>query len=168
MCFQKMLLKNTLKCAGDPALYQANHHIRNCCLLHVLWDQRQCDVAGHTDEQANIRERSRCDIRAHRVVCRESTPGPQHHHQHQETSFQYYHVAYLTMSNTNTLIITCLCYSARRDMLDPQTSLDSIFFPIPSFMPKKAWIQMYPCGFQLGQIPRIPVIHLSILSSHAM
>ena len=54
-----------------------------------------------------------------------------------ETSFQSYHVAYLTMSNTNTLIITCLCYSARRDMLDPQTSLDSIFFPIPSFMAKK-------------------------------
>ena len=54
-----------------------------------------------------------------------------------ETSFQSYHVAYLTMSNTNTLTFTCLCYSARRDMLDPQTSLDSIFFPIPSFMAKK-------------------------------
>ena len=35
----------------------------------------------------------------------------------------------------------CLCYSARRNMLDPQTSLDSIFFPIPSFM---AWIGLDP------------------------
>ena len=72
--------------SGDPAFYQANHLIRNCCLLHVLWDQRQCDVAGHTDEQANTRERSRCDVRAQRVVCGESTPGPRHHHQHQEMS----------------------------------------------------------------------------------
>ena len=119
---------------GNPASYQADHHIRNCGLLHVLWDQRQCDVAGHTDEQANMRERSRCDVRAHRVVCRESTPAPRHHHQHQDPSFQSYHVAYFTMTNTNTQTITCLCYSARRNMLDPQTSLDSIFFPIPSFM----------------------------------
>ena len=115
MCFQKMLLKNTLKCAGDPALYQANHHIRNCCLLHVLWDQRQCDVAGHTDEQANIRERSRCDIRAHRGVCRESTPGSHHHHQHQELSRDVfpivpccisYHVKYKYSNNYVSLLFS--------------------------------------------------------------
>ena len=29
-------------------------------------------------------------------------------------------------------------------MLDPQTSLDSTFFPISSFMAKKAWIHKYP------------------------
>ena len=126
------------------ASYQANHLIRNCCLLHVLWDQRQCDVAGHTDEQASTRERSRCDVRAHRDVCGESTPGSHHHHQHQETSSQSHNVTYLTMPNTNTPIITCLCYSVRRDMLDPQTSLDPIFFPIPSFMAKMAWIHKYP------------------------
>ena len=98
--------------AGDPASYQANHHIRNCCLFCVSCDQRQCDVAGHTDEQANTRERSRGDVRAQRVVCGGSTRGF-HHHQHQEASSKHYHVMYLTMSNTNTLTITCLCYPAR-------------------------------------------------------
>ena len=78
------------------------------------------------------RERSRGDLRAQRVVCGESTPGPYHHHQHQEASAISYHVAYLTMPNTNTLTNMCPCYSARRNMLDPQTSLDSIFLPIPS------------------------------------
>ena len=98
---------------GDPASYQANHHIRNCCLFCVSCDQRQCDVAGHTDEQANTRERSRGDVWAQRVVCGESTRGLHHHHQHQEASSKHYHVMYLTMSNTNTLTITCLCYPAR-------------------------------------------------------
>ena len=153
------------------ASYQANHLIRNCCLLHVLWDQRQCDVAGHTDEQASTRERSRCDVRAHRDVCEESTPGSHHHHQHQETSSQSHNVTYLTMPNTNTPIIMCLCYSARRDMLDPQTSLDPIFFPIPSFMAKTAWIHKYPFGSQHGADPMHPwdqTFKLSILSTHAM
>ena len=85
-----------------------------------------------------------------------STPGSHHHHQHQETSFQYYHVAYLTMSNTNTLIITCLCYSARRDMLDPQTSLDSIFFPIPSFMAKKGLDPDVSMWLPIGADPTYP------------
>ena len=98
---------------GDPASYQANHHIRNCCLICVLCDQRQCDVAGHTDEQANTRERSRGDVRAQRVVCEESTRGLHHHHQHQEASSKHHPVMYLTMSNTNTLTITCLCYPVR-------------------------------------------------------
>ena len=43
----------------------------------------------------------------------------------------------LTMTNTNALTITCLCYSARREIMDPQTLLDSTFFLIPSFVPKK-------------------------------
>ena len=144
------------------ASYQANHLIRNCCLLHVLWDQRQCDVAGHTDEQASTRERSRCDVRAHRDVCEESTPGSHHHHQHQETSSQSHNVTYLTMPNTNTPIITCLCYSVRRDMLDPQTSLDPIFFPIPSFMAKTAWIHKYP----LHKWSKEPLCKISSLDDH--
>ena len=97
----------------DPAAYQAYHHIRNCCLFCVSCDRHQCDVAGHTDQQANARERSRDVIRAQRVVYGESTPGRYHHHQHQEASSKHYHVMYLTMSNTNTLTITCLCYPAR-------------------------------------------------------
>ena len=48
--------------------------------------------------------------------------------------------------------IVCLCYSARRDMLDPQTSLDPIFFPIPFFMTKKAWIHKRVPGGRKVQI----------------
>ena len=48
--------------------------------------------------------------------------------------------------------IVCLCYSARRDMLDPKTLLDPIFFPIPFFMTKKAWIHKRVPGGRKVQI----------------
>ena len=58
------------------------------------------------------------------------------------------HKAAVDAGKTNTKMqvrhcmwtIVCLCYSARRDMLDPKTLLDPIFFPIPFFMTNKDWV----------------------------
>ena len=114
------------------------HHIRQITILGIAAYFVSCvtsitEMSPVTRMSKPTRERSRGDLRAQRVVCGESTPGPYHYHQHQEASAISYHVTYLTMSNTNTLTNMCLCYSARRNMLDPLTSLDSIFLPIPSW-----------------------------------
>ena len=45
----------------------------------------------------------------------------------------------------------CLCYSARREMMDPQTLLDSTFFLIPSFVPKKGLDPQVSIGFPTTQ-----------------
>ena len=113
------------------------HHIRQITILGIAayFVSRVTSITEMspvTRMSKPTRERSRGDLRAQRVVCGESTPGPYHHHQHQEASAISYHVTYLIMPNTNTLTNMCPCYSARRNMLDPQTSLDSIFLPIPS------------------------------------
>ena len=113
-------------------------HIRQITILGIAAYFVSCvtsitEMSPVTRMSKPTRERSRGDLRAQRVVCGESTPGPYHYHQHQEASAISYHVTYLTMSNTNTLTNMCLCYSARRNMLDPLTSLDSIFLPIPSW-----------------------------------
>ena len=134
------------------------HHIRQITILGIAAYFVSCvtsitEMSPVTRMSKPTRERSRGDLWAQRVVCGESTPGPYHHHQHQEASAISYHVAYLTISNTNTLTNMCLCYSARRNMLDPLTSLDSIFLPIPSWssidqwsiiMAKQTWIHVYP------------------------
>ena len=111
----KNAFKKYLKMCWRPCLISGKSPYKELLPLHVLWDQRQCDVAGHTDEQANMRERSRCDVRAHRVVCRESTPGSHHHHQHQELSRDVfpivpccisYHVKYKYSNNYVSLLFS--------------------------------------------------------------
>ena len=73
------------------------------------------------------------------------------------------------LTNTNALTITCLCYSARREMMDPQTLLDSTFFLIPSFVPKKGLDPQVSIWLPNGAKSHVSLWHviLSILSSHA-
>ena len=75
------------------------HHIRQITILGIAAYFVSCvtsitEMSPVTRMSKPTRERSRGDLRAQRVVCGESTPGPYHHHQHQDAFAISYHLKY--------------------------------------------------------------------------
>ena len=136
-------------------------HIRQITILGTAAYFVSCvtsitEMSPVTRRSKPKRERSRGDLRAQRVVCGESTPGPYHHHQHQEASAISYHVNYKYSNKYVSLLFSKEEYAG-------STNIVGFHIPSHSFliMAKETWIHEYPCGFQRkAEFPRNPVITL--------